>query len=94
VLVAYVAQTGRLALSPVLAAAAAFALSFAQRRLSTPARLIRRRATGVDGGIALRSGQLIPLDERTLLAPLEQALHAISWGVVLLAASVAVARLG
>ena len=39
VLVAYVAQTGRLALSPVVAAAAAAALSAAQRRLSTPARL-------------------------------------------------------
>jgi hypothetical protein len=94
VLVAYVAQTGRLALSPVVAAAAAFALSLAQRRLSTPARLIRRRATAADGRITLRSGQSIPLDERTLLAPLEQALHAMSWGVVLLAASMAVARLG
>ena len=94
VLVAYVAQTGRLALSPVLAAVAAFALSLAQRRLSTPARLVRRRATGVKGRISLGGGELIPLDERTLLAPLEQALRAMSWGVVALAASLAVARLG
>ena len=94
VLVAYVAQTGRLALSPVLAAAAAFALSAAQRRLSTPARMIRRRAAHVEGRITLSNGDQIPLDERSLLAPLETTLHAMSWGVVLVAASFAVARLG
>ena len=36
VLTAYAAQTGQLALAPVLAAAAALALSAAQRKLSTP----------------------------------------------------------
>jgi hypothetical protein len=94
VLVAYVAQTGRMALSPVLACAAAFALSAAQRRLSTPARVIRRRAAGIEGNIRLADGDSIPLDAQTLLAPLEKALHAMSWGVVLVAASLAVARLG
>jgi len=93
VLVAYVAQTGRLALGPVLAAAAAFALSAAQRRLSTPARLVRRRTTAVEGHITLASGEVLPIDERTLLAPLERALQAMSWAIVLLAASLAVARL-
>ena len=94
VLVAYVAQTGRLAVSAVVAAAAAFALSAAQRRLSTPARLIRRRASAVEGRITLKDGAVMPIDERTLLAPLERTLQAMSWGVVLLAASVAIARLG
>ena len=93
VLVAYVAQTGRLAISPVIAAAAAFALSAAQRQLSTPARLVRRRSTAVAGQITLSSGEVLPIDERTLLGPLERALHATSWGVVLLAASLAVSRL-
>ena len=60
VLVAYVAQTGRLALSPVLAAVAAFALSLAQRRLSTPARLIRRRAAEVEGRRDLAGGCVDP----------------------------------
>jgi hypothetical protein len=78
----------------VIAAAAAFALSVAQRRLSTPARLIRRRVTAVEGRITLGSGEVVRIDERTLLAPLEKALGAMSWGVVLLAASLAVARLG
>jgi hypothetical protein len=93
VLVAYVAQTGRLAISPVVAAAAAFALSAAQRQLSTPARLVRRRTSAVAGHITLASGEVLPIDERTLLAPLERALHAMSWAVVLLATSVALARL-
>ena len=94
VLVGYVAQTGRLALSPVLAAGAALALSAAQRRLSTPARLLRRRATAVEGQVILSTGATLPLDARTLLAPLERALQAMSWGVVLTAAALAVTRLG
>ena len=93
VLVAYVAQTGRLAISPVIAAAGAFALSAAERQLSTPARLIRRRSTAVGGQITLASGDVLPIDERTLLGPLERALHAMSWAVVLLAASLAVSSL-
>ena len=93
VLVAYVAQTGRLAISPVIAAAGAFALSAAQRQLSTPARLIRRRSTAVRGQITLANGDVVPIDERTLLGPLERALHAMSWAVVLLAAALAVSRL-
>jgi hypothetical protein len=93
VLVAYVAQTGNLAIGPVLAAGAAFALSAAQRRLSTPARMIRRRSTAVEGQVTLATGEVIPLDARTLLAPLERALHAMSWGIVLAAAALAVVRL-
>ena len=93
VLVAYVAQTGRLAVAPLLAAAGACALSMAQRRLSTPARLLRRRVATIDGEATLRDGGLIPLDQRVLLAPLDGALQAMSWAIVLLAAAFAVARL-
>jgi hypothetical protein len=93
VLVAYVAQTGRLAVAPVIAAAAAFGLSAAQRSLSTPARMIRRRADHVEGQITLDNGEVLPLDARALLAPLETALRAMSWSVVLLAAALAIARL-
>ncbi len=94
VLVAYVAQTGRLALAPVFAAAAAFFLSLAQRTLSTPARTIRRRVAAIDGSVTLRDGRTVPIDDRRLLAPLEGALRAMSWGVVLLAIALATARLG
>jgi hypothetical protein len=94
VLTAYVAQTGRLALAPIIAAAGAFALSVAQRALSTPARFLRRRATDVSGAILLVDGQSIPVGRAVLLAPLEQALRAMSWAIVMLAAALAVARLG
>ena len=93
VLTAYAAQTGRLAVAPVLAAAGALALSAAQRALSTPARSLRRRTTAVAGTITLASGQVTAIDQALLLAPLEQALRAMSWAIVLLAAALAVARL-
>jgi len=93
VLTAYVAQAGRLAWAPAIAAVAAFALSLAQRALSTPARLLRRRTDSVAGSIALTDGGRIAVDRAALLAPLEQALRALSWAVVLLAAALAVARL-
>ncbi len=93
VLTAYAAQTGRLAVAPVLAAAGALALSAAQRALSTPARSLRRRTTAVAGTITLASGEVTAIDQALLLAPLEQALRAMSWAIVLLAAALAVARL-
>jgi hypothetical protein len=93
VLTAYVAETGSLGLAPVLAAGAALGLSAAQRSLSTPARLLRRRTESVTGRVVLADGQVIELDGARLLAPLEQALRAMSWSVVLLAAALAVARL-
>jgi hypothetical protein len=93
VLTAYAAQTGGLALAPVLAAAGALALSAAQRFLSTPARTIRRRTAQVDGILTLATGETMRIDSATLLAPLEHALRAMSWAIVLLAASLAVARL-
>ena len=61
VLTAYVAQTGTLAVAPVLAAGGAFALSAAQRRLSTPARNIRRRAERVEGSITFGDGRTVPI---------------------------------
>ena len=93
VLTGYAAQDGNLAPAAVGAAAAALALSAAQRRLSTPARYIRRRAGRVDGSITLADGTSAPVSTETLLEPLEGALRAMSWGLVLLAASLAVARL-
>jgi len=92
-LTSYVAQTGTLSAGSVLAAGGAFALSAAQRSLSTPARLLRRRATGVTGSITLANGDTLGLSATRLLEPLERALRAMSWSIVLLAAALAVARL-
>jgi len=94
VLTAYVAQTGTLALAPVLAAVGALLLSLAQRALSTPARMLRRRAVDVSGVVSFSDGARQAIDRRTLLAPLEYALRAMAWAVVLVAAALAVARLG
>jgi hypothetical protein len=93
-LTSYVAQTGTLSAGSVLAGAAAFGLSAAQRSLSTPARLVRRRSTSVTGQITMNDGETLVLDADRVLAPLERALRAMSWSVVLLAAAFAIARLG
>jgi hypothetical protein len=93
VLTAYVAQTGRLAWAPILAALGAFALSAAQRALSTPARMLRRRTRDVSGTVTLSDGTVRPVDRASILAPLERALRSLSWGMVLIAAALAVARL-
>ncbi len=92
-LTAYVAQTGTISAGSVLAAAAAFGLSASQRSLSTPARMLRRRTASVSGTVTLADGQSMALDADRLLAPLEKALRALSWSVVLLAAALAVARM-
>jgi hypothetical protein len=93
VLTAYVAQTDTLSWAPVLVAVGAFALSWAQRSLSTPARLLRRSVREVEGSLTLADGTVRRLDERFLLVPLERALRAMSWGLVTVAAGLAVARL-
>jgi hypothetical protein len=93
VLTGYAAQAGTLAPAAVLAAAGAFALSAAQRRLSTPARTIRRRATRVQGSITFGDGRTVPVTADSLILPMERALRAASWAIMLLAAAVAVARL-
>jgi hypothetical protein len=93
VLTAFYAQTGRLSLAAVAAAGAAYALSFGQRALSTPARLVRRRARTVSGTITLADGTESTLDGAVLLRPLELALRAFSWGVVLLGLAMVAARL-
>jgi hypothetical protein len=75
------------------ATAAAVTISYAQRCLSTPARTIRRRTRELAGVVILTDGTKHALDRATLLAPLERALRAMSWGVPLLAAAVILARL-
>ena len=93
VLTAYFAQTGRVSLAAVAAAAAGYALSYAQRMLSTPARLLRRRSRSVDGALTLNDGSQVALDKPTLLRPLERALAALSWGIVALSLGLIASRL-
>jgi hypothetical protein len=90
----YFAQSERLDLVAVLVAAGAFGLSYAQRSLSTPARLLRRRVVAIDGALTLEDGTVRGLDDRFLLDPFERALRALSWSMVAVAVALAVARVG
>jgi hypothetical protein len=92
VVTAYVAQSDTIHLATLIAALGATALSLAQRWLSTPARLLRRRTKQVDGTLVLDDGNVLSLSHASLLAPIEHALQAISWGVIALAVALAVAR--
>ena len=93
-LTGYFAQAERLDVVAVAVAAATFGLSYAQRSLSTPARLVRRRVTAVEGSLTLEDGTVRAVTDRLLLDPLEKALHALSWSMVALAVGLAAARLG
>ena len=93
VLTAYFAQTGRLSLAALAVAVAGYALSYAQRMLSTPARLLRRKSRSVSGVLVLADGSQVTLDRPTLLRPLERALAASSWGILALSLGLLASRL-
>ena len=78
----------------VLAVAACFALSVAQRRLSSPARELRRRTVSISGEQRLRDGRVLAIDATSITAPLEGALRACALAVTLLAVALVVLRLG
>jgi hypothetical protein len=77
----------------LLVAAACCLLSVAQRRLSGPARELRRRTAEVQGVQRLKSGETRALDTAQLAAPLEGALQALWMAVVLLAIGLVAVRL-
>jgi hypothetical protein len=77
----------------VLVAVACCLLSVAQRRLSTPARELRRRTDEVTGVQRLRSGEVRRLDAARLSEPLEGALSALWLALVVLAVGLVAVRL-
>ena len=77
----------------VLVTAACCLLSAAQRRLSTPARELRRRTTAIVGEQHLDDGRVLELSKVGLSAPLEGALSALWLAIVLLAAGLIAVRL-
>ncbi len=92
VLTAYYAQAETLRAPAVAAAVAAYSLSNAQRCLSTPARDLRRRVASVDGTVIGRNGHRSEVTVERLLAPLESALKAMTWGIVGLAVALVLYR--
>jgi hypothetical protein len=89
----YLVNADRIHVAGLLVSGACFALSLAQRRLSTPARRLRRATTAVRGSQELDDGQTVELSRESLLEPLDGALRAMSLAVVLLAAGVVIGRL-
>jgi hypothetical protein len=77
----------------LLVAAACCLLSAAQRRLSTPARELRRRTESVHGEQRLTDGTVIELTPQRLSDPLEGALSVLWLALVLLAAGLVAVRL-
>lgn len=77
-LTAYFTMTERITGEAVLAAAYAFLLSLAQRRLSTVVRTVRRRLRSVSGTIELTDGTVERIDEETLIQAPERALQLLA----------------
>ncbi len=98
VVVGFVAQSPPLSLRLVVAAAAmtlaAVGTSYAQRRLSSPARRLRRDTASVTGSLTPTDGPAVPLDRAVLLTPLEGALRALSWALPMIAVAVLLAHPG
>jgi hypothetical protein len=92
-LTAYWINALQFRLQGILVAAACFALSVAQRRMSTPVRELRRRTISVSGEQRLADGTTIGLDAARLAAPLDDALRACALALPLLAAGLVIARL-
>ena len=97
VAVGFVAQapdmTWALLGAAVAAALGGVGTSYAQRRLSTPARELRRRTADVTGTMTRSDGTVEPLDRTVLLVPLEGALRTLSWAIPALAFAMLLARL-
>ena len=89
----YFANAEKVALPGVLIAFACFAMSVAQRRLSSPARELRRRTQAVRGVRIRSDGEAESLSLSGLLAPLDSALAALSLAIVLTACALVAARL-
>jgi hypothetical protein len=77
----------------VLVTAACYLLSVAQRRLSTPARELRRRTAEVTGTRRMTDGRTVPLTTASLAEPLEGALSALWIALLVLAVGLVAVRL-
>jgi len=89
----YFANAGKVALPGVLIACGCLAMSIAQRRLSTPARELRRRTREIHGVRVDCDGREEELSLPGLLAPLDGALAALSLAVVVTACALVASRL-
>jgi hypothetical protein len=92
VLTAYFASAQTLRGAAFAAAGYAFVLTWTQRQLSTPVRLVRRRVVSVEGSIRLDDGTTLPVDAETLTSAPEAALKALPVATVLIAVALLLLR--
>ena len=92
-LTSYWANALSLRVPGVAVGAGCFALSLAQRRLSTPVRELRRRTMHVRGTQTLADGTEVEITAERLATPLDGALRALSVAIVLIAAAAVWTRL-
>ncbi len=91
-LTAYWASAERLDLTAAAGAAAAFALSLAQRTLSSRVRAIRRRVRDVEGLVTYADGSTEEIDRRWVVAADERALLLLAAAVAAVSIAVLLAR--
>ncbi|MGH8889229.1 MAG: hypothetical protein ACRDV3_05630 [Acidothermaceae bacterium] len=91
-LTGYFAQHWTISVGAVIAAAAAIAITLAQRALSTPTRWLRRHVQEAHLAFTMDDGSQGGFSSSDLMKPLENALKAITWGMVALAVALVVAR--
>jgi hypothetical protein len=92
VLTGYFAEAERISLAAVVAAAFAFSLSLAQRRLSTHVRDVRRRVARVTGRLERRDGTSEDVTVATLIAAEERALRLLAVSACTLALALVIMR--
>jgi hypothetical protein len=94
VLTSAYAQASSISWSACVLAFAAAMSSAAQRNLSNPVRMIRRRVTSVEGEIRFADGTVRPIDRDFLLLPIERGLRAFSWAMMAFAVAFVLAHRG
>jgi len=92
VLATYFAVAEQVRLEAVFAAGFAAVLSYVQRVLSTPVRMVRRRVRQVSGRIELSDGTELPVTVESLSGAPELALRLISAATIMLAVALVLVR--
>ena len=92
VLATYFAVAGVIRGEAVLAAAFAALISWVQRVLSTPVRMMRRQVRSVTGRIELADGNELPVTAETLSQPAELALRLLTAAMIALAVALVLLR--
>ncbi len=93
-LTAYAAAAETITRVAVAAALFAALLSLAQRRLSTPVRLVRRRVRSVSGSLELDDGETLAVTPELLTRGSEEALRILTGAVIALAVALVLLRVG